>query len=111
MKEPSDVRKINLRVPMDLKEETEARAEAMGVSFNAYCLMALRNFNAWTVRQTWAGADQPARAGAGGESPKRLAPAAAPPPAVAPTSRRVGRNEPCPCGSGRKAKVCHPEYC
>jgi preprotein translocase subunit SecA len=21
--------------------------------------------------------------------------------------RKVGRNEPCPCGSGRKYKVCH----
>jgi len=24
---------------------------------------------------------------------------------------KLGRNEPCPCGSGRKVKVCHPEYC
>jgi preprotein translocase subunit SecA len=30
--------------------------------------------------------------------------------AVAPfvrTDRKVGRNEPCPCGSGRKFKHCH----
>jgi len=25
-------------------------------------------------------------------------------------SDKVGRNEPCPCGSGKKAKNCHPEY-
>jgi uncharacterized protein YecA (UPF0149 family) len=25
----------------------------------------------------------------------------------APSSRKVGRNEPCPCGSGRKYKHCH----
>lgn len=28
-------------------------------------------------------------------------------PAVVSTGRKVGRNEPCPCGSGRKYKVCH----
>ena len=33
-------------------------------------------------------------------------PAAAPKPFVR-ESRKVGRNEPCPCGSGRKYKVCH----
>ena len=27
--------------------------------------------------------------------------------AADPTGRKVGRNEPCPCGSGRKYKVCH----
>ncbi|MFC7521663.1 SEC-C metal-binding domain-containing protein [Xanthomonas populi] len=43
-------------------------------------------------------------------------PPAAPPPAVSrllstPAGRpRVGRNEPCPCGSGKKAKQCHPEW-
>ena len=38
------------------------------------------------------------------------APAAAAPPEAAPfvrTERKVGRNEPCPCGSGRKFKHCH----
>ena len=23
---------------------------------------------------------------------------------------KVGRNDPCPCGSGKKTKKCHPEY-
>ena len=27
--------------------------------------------------------------------------------AAVPTERKVGRNEPCPCGSGGKYKVCH----
>jgi preprotein translocase subunit SecA len=38
------------------------------------------------------------------------APGKAPEPAVAPfvrTERKVGRNEPCPCGSGKKYKQCH----
>jgi uncharacterized protein YecA (UPF0149 family) len=30
---------------------------------------------------------------------------------VAGTSHKVGRNDPCPCGSGKKAKQCHLEYC
>jgi len=30
-----------------------------------------------------------------------------PPPTAALTARRVGRNDPCPCGSGRKYKQCH----
>ena len=28
---------------------------------------------------------------------------------LAPEGRKVGRNEPCPCGSGRKSKACHPD--
>ena len=37
-------------------------------------------------------------------------PQAAPPPQVVPfkrDGRKVGRNEPCPCGSGKKFKQCH----
>ena len=30
-----------------------------------------------------------------------------PEPAPAPASAKVGRNDPCPCGSGRKFKKCH----
>jgi preprotein translocase subunit SecA len=37
--------------------------------------------------------------GAGG-APESLAP-------VVREGRKVGRNEPCPCGSGRKFKHCH----
>ena len=39
-----------------------------------------------------------------------MRPASAPEPAVAPfvrSDRKVGRNEPCPCGSGKKYKHCH----
>ena len=38
-------------------------------------------------------------------SPNRLPPRVAPPPRP-PVGRRVGRNEPCPCGSGLKFKRC-----
>ena len=36
-----------------------------------------------------------------------LAPAPAPAPAAARLSRRPGRNDPCPCGSGRSYRRCH----
>jgi preprotein translocase subunit SecA len=32
---------------------------------------------------------------------------AAPRPPAAPAGARVGRNDPCPCGSGKKYKHCH----
>ncbi|MBZ0268570.1 SEC-C domain-containing protein, partial [bacterium] len=28
-------------------------------------------------------------------------------PAVGPSGKTVGRNDPCPCGSGKKYKKCH----
>jgi hypothetical protein len=36
----------------------------------------------------------------------RIAPRSGPPPEPKPPVRRVGRNEPCPCGSGKKFKKC-----
>jgi len=44
-----------------------------------------------------------ATASAGGGAPQKVAKAPA-------KSEKVGRNEPCPCGSGKKAKACHPEW-
>ncbi|MCC7410247.1 MAG: preprotein translocase subunit SecA [Gammaproteobacteria bacterium] len=56
--------------------------------------------------------DNPLETGAGAEPPAGAPPAA--PAAQAPSKtpfvrrgRKVGRNEPCPCGSGRKYKQCH----
>ncbi|MGC1729949.1 MAG: SEC-C metal-binding domain-containing protein, partial [Steroidobacteraceae bacterium] len=53
-----------------------------------------------------------AAAPVGGRSAR--GPAAAPPPPEAESGspfvrgeRKVGRNEPCPCGSGKKYKHCH----
>lgn len=96
-----ETKKFNLRMPLDLQEETKTRADAMGVSFNAYCLMAIRNFNAFTADKTWAG----------GRRTARLAAAAVMPPAATAKGVRVRitgseRNLPCPCGSGVKAKRC-----
>jgi preprotein translocase subunit SecA len=43
----------------------------------------------------------------GGQQPAGRAPAAPPPEPFKRESRKVGRNEPCPCGSGKKFKQCH----
>ncbi|MEO0972396.1 MAG: SEC-C metal-binding domain-containing protein, partial [Pseudomonadota bacterium] len=53
-----------------------------------------------------------ATAGGAGPAPASPArrPASPPPPSGAPVmrgERKVGRNEPCPCGSGKKFKQCH----
>ncbi|HEX4647202.1 MAG TPA: preprotein translocase subunit SecA [Steroidobacteraceae bacterium] len=48
----------------------------------------------------------PAAPGAGPSPPLPPPPAAAPTPFVR-GERKVGRNEPCPCGSGKKYKHCH----
>jgi preprotein translocase subunit SecA len=54
-----------------------------------------------------------ARAAAQGGGPPTMGgqmPAATPPPATGPIQRqmpKVGRNDPCPCGSGKKYKKCH----
>ncbi len=43
----------------------------------------------------------------GGQPPAGAAPAAPPPEPFKRETRKVGRNEPCPCGSGKKFKQCH----
>jgi preprotein translocase subunit SecA len=51
---------------------------------------------------------QHAKASAMGEQPQGERPAAAPSPEpFVRSTRKVGRNEPCPCGSGKKFKQCH----
>jgi preprotein translocase subunit SecA len=43
----------------------------------------------------------------GGQQPAGRAPAAPPSEPFKRETRKVGRNEPCPCGSGKKFKQCH----
>lgn len=87
---------------MDLMEEAQAQADALGVSLNAYCLLAIRNYIGWTEKQTQV-------------SSRKLAAPAKPAAALreattgtrAPATYQAGRNEACPCGSGKKFKHCH----
>ena len=93
MNDKPNIKKFNLPLPMDLMEDAQQQADVMGISLNAYCLLAIRNFTAYTRRSS----PQPARSRKPVSSTTHPAPAAW-------LGERVGRNEPCPCGSGRKAK-------
>ena len=90
--------KFNLRLPPAYLAKYQGQAEAMGLSLNAYTLAALDAFSAG--RKLHGLIDRPA------------APVKAPSASIeVKTWPKVGRNDPCPCGSGKKAKACHPAAC
>jgi preprotein translocase subunit SecA len=88
-----------VRLPDALKAEASTYADRLGVSLNALLAVALRDY-----------LDHPARQGPGDTEPPDdlgdLPPLEAYP-ELAEDVPKVGRNEPCPCGSGKKYKVCH----
>lgn len=85
-----DKTRMTLRLPADLTGESARVAEQLGISLNAFIVLAVRN---WTTYQR-----------------RQLAPQVATPrsrqPAPSPVAK-VGPNQPCPCGSGQKYKRCH----
>lgn len=85
--------KLNLRLPADLYAEAASLAQAQGISLNAFLTLGVRNWVAYQRR--------------GMQAPTRPAPPAVEDPTRPAVSGKVGRNDPCPCGSGRKWKVCH----
>lgn len=91
--------KFNLRLPPDLQAEAVAQARAAGVSLNAWLVLAARNWVSYKRREFATVAARPV------DHRHR------PPPMKAVSEGKswpkVGRNDPCPCGSGRKWKVCH----
>ena len=94
--------KLNLRLPVDLKQQAEALALHMGLSLNALCVMALRNQVPYLSRNY----------GPPPVLPAGLQATTAPSPAAPVVSGRVhvprvALNQPCPCGSGKKYKRCH----
>ena len=83
----------NVRLADPLKAEAAAYARRLGVSLNALAAVALREY-----------------------LDRRAPPSPWPAPAAAPAVpgvaagvvvAKVGRNDPCPCGSGKKYKLCH----
>ena len=109
-----DALKFNLRMPMKLMEQAKAESEAMGISLNAYVLLALQNFVPWTKAQRRRWRDQPPSGVREVADALQAAPPVAGRAAAKPLLQqvaRVGRNDPCPCGSGKKAKHCCPEMC
>jgi preprotein translocase subunit SecA len=57
--------------------------------------------------QSAAGAGEPVAAAAGAATNQQGAGRGAGRPAVGGKARKIGRNQPCPCGSGKKYKKCH----
>lgn len=98
----ADRAKLNLRLPVDLHTEATALAESLGISLNAFCVLAVRN---WVDYQ---GDKAQARTKSrSARLPASPAPAASARPPTPTAWAKTGRNEPCPCGSGKKFKFCH----
>lgn len=106
---------VFVRLPEAFKAEAAAYADTLGVSLNALCVVALRDY--LDARKGLEAAPapvsvpepSPAPSPAPSPSPALVRPvrAAAAARVVEPrTGQKVGRNEPCPCGSGRKFKNC-----
>ncbi len=94
--------RIRVQGEQDLDDTAERRRAAEAMRFQHAEASAL------------AGAGQQPPGPAGGQGPVGQPPVGQPPPQrpepVAPfvrEGRKVGRNEPCPCGSGKKFKQCH----
>ena len=100
MARPSKSEKLNFRMTPALHARLVALAEAEEQSLNDVLTKALESWLPYRERHH-------------GRQQKRAL--AASPPAQRPGNKspaaKVGRNDPCPCGSGRKAKHCHPENC
>lgn len=112
---------MTLRLPPDLQEQAAELAQYLGCSLNALTIQALRNFIEYRNRQ------RPARAGlqattatastkglvsrttttALAATAPRPSPASGNPTIARSSVARVGANQPCPCGSGKKYKRCH----
>lgn len=86
--------KLNLRLPADLYTEAVSLAQFEGISLNAFLTLGVRNWVSYRKRNM------------GGTLPRPAPQAVEAPPQQA-ARGKVGRNDPCPCGSGRKWKVCH----
>lgn len=100
---------------MHVVEEAKAQAAALGVSLNAYILFAIGEQVKRARAELPVRHDRPPAASAVRAAVARPTSRREPEwddPVVTPVKRlqaKVGRNDPCPCGSGRKAKQCHPE--
>ena len=91
------------------------RNTAYGLPYSPHYFQASRARNA-PVRETapeMTATLEPVSDPPAAEPPRQAAPARsgmeALPVRLAPSARKIGRNEPCPCGSGRKYKKCHGE--
>ena len=97
-----DVVRLLSRVQLEQPEET-ARLEQQRREAAAQKM----HFTHAETSALAAGDSQPAGAGPAGQAPANSEQAASSPETFVREERKVGRNEPCPCGSGKKFKQCH----
>jgi preprotein translocase subunit SecA len=105
----STLTKIEIRTQEQIDREEAERRERLMKALQAQHaeVVPLLGGGELEIADALPGASGGASGGAPGE---RLRPPAAAESAVAPfvrSDRKVGRNEPCPCGSGKKFKHCH----
>jgi preprotein translocase subunit SecA len=105
--------KIEVRTQEEIEREEEERRRRLMRALQAQHAEAASLLTAAEEQQTAVAAG--VRASTAGASQPRAGARPAPPPLAAPETagtfvrgeRKVGRNEPCPCGSGKKYKHCH----
>jgi preprotein translocase subunit SecA len=104
--------KIEIRTPEEVEREEEERRQRLMRALQAQHAQA--NSLLAAEEEAPQGEPRPASIGASGATPLRPAPrpvagvpAADPHGTFVRGERKVGRNEPCPCGSGKKYKHCH----
>lgn len=88
-----DKTRVTLRLPPALYADAARIADAQGISLNAFLTLGVRNWVGYQSR--------------GMQHLARPAPQPVEAPTLPPVSGKVGRNDPCPCGSGREWKHCH----
>jgi preprotein translocase subunit SecA len=94
------ISKIQVRSQEEIEREELERQQRLARALQA------QHADAVSPIQAMPGADDPGSAAAGGNVMEMEPRAPAPAPFVRAVPK-VGRNEPCPCGSGRKYKHCH----
>jgi preprotein translocase subunit SecA len=103
--------KIEVRTQEDIDREEEERRQRLMRALQAQHAEAASALSAdGAAAQAGANAElggAPVPMGPGGGRPASLPPAEALPGTFVRSERKVGRNEPCPCGSGTKYKHCH----
>lgn len=101
--------RLNLRLPPDLKDQLQSYADTMGIPLNTAAIMALRNYLPYATAKLQPTTPRPKRESNPRPKVTKVVEESAWPSQVVRQHPKVGRNDPCPCGSGRKAKACHPE--
>jgi preprotein translocase subunit SecA len=97
----------NVRLVDPLKGDATRYARNLGVSLNALVAVAVRDYLDARAPQAAAQATAAAAAAPAPDASAVVVAKPRTPTTAAVIAAKVGRNEPCPCGSGKKFKQCH----